>query len=176
MRRIRNLALMGFMGTGKSSVGRIAAAELGFEFVDTDALVEKSAGQSIADCFAQQGEGAFRALESAVVQALAPRERLVIATGGGLVVTPGNLESLRAHALMVCLWAGPETILRRTQHHTHRPLLMDADPLAKIRELLALREPHYRRADIIINSDHRPLREVAQQVIHQFMESVAREA
>ncbi len=159
------------MGTGKSTVGRFVATDLGFEFVDTDALVEAVAGESIADIFAKSGEDTFRRMETIAVQSLATRERLVIATGGGLVVTPGNLDSLRAHALVVCLWAGPETILRRTQHQAHRPLLHDADPLAKIRALLTIREPHYRQADIIISSEHRTGRDVAQQVLHQFRES-----
>jgi len=168
---IRNIALVGFMGTGKSTVGRQVARGLGFEFVDTDSLIEDAAGMEIAEIFKQAGETAFRRLERSVVQAVAGREGLVIATGGGLVVDPANLDSLKTHAMVVCLWASPEAIWERTKHHTHRPLLNDPDPQSRIRELLAEREPHYRKADIIINTGLRPIREVAQQVIHQFRET-----
>ena len=81
---------------------------------------------------------------------------------------PANLASLKTHALVVCLWASPEAIWERVRGHDHRPLLNEADPLAKIRELLAAREPYYRQADVLVNTEMRSLREVAQHVIHQF--------
>lgn len=167
-RDLRNLALIGFMGTGKSVVGQCVAAQLGFDFVDTDALVETAAGQRISDIFRDEGELAFRERERAVVGELATRQRTVIATGGGLVTYRDNLNLLKPHALVCCLWASPETILERIRGHNHRPLLQDPDPPAKIRALLAAREPFYRQADVLINTEFRSVREVGVQVIHQF--------
>ena len=156
------------MGTGKSSVGQLVASHLHFEFLDTDQMIENRAGKTISEIFAQEGEAAFRECERRIVQELAAKQRTVIATGGGLPADAANLESLRAHALLVCLWASPEKIWERVKSQTHRPLLHDPDPLAKIRGLLAVREGSYRKADVLINTEMRSLREVAQQVIHQF--------
>jgi shikimate kinase len=167
-RVILNLALVGFMGTGKSSVGRLAAEQLCFSFVDTDEWIEKEVGQSIPDIFAQQGEAAFRAFEREAVIALGKRRDTVIATGGGLVADPSNLASLKSHALVVCLWASPETIWQRVRSQTHRPLLRAPDPMARIRELLREREPAYRQADVLIHTGFRSAKEVAQQILHQF--------
>lgn len=167
-RNIVNLALIGFMGTGKSSVGRLVAEQLRFEFLDTDELIETRAGKSITEIFAQNGEPAFRELEHRLVAELATRTRTVIATGGGLPVNPANLESLKQHALVICLWASPEKVFERVHNQTHRPLLHEPDPRAKIRALLADREPFYRQADVLLNSEFRSIREVAQQVVNQF--------
>ncbi len=167
-RNIRNLALAGFMGVGKSTVGRMVAEHLGFEFLDTDERIEREAGRSIREIFADHGEGVFRGMEKNLVRSLADRDRLVISTGGGLIVDPDNLASLQSHALVVCLWASPETIYERVRHMTHRPLLQTPDPQAKIRELLAAREPFYRLADVLISVEMRSAREVAQHVVHQF--------
>src|SRR5262245_12670149 len=122
-RRIENLALIGFMGTGKSSVGRLVADTLRFTFLDTDELIETSVGRTITDIFTHQGEAAFRELERKVVEELASRSRLVISTGGGLPANGMNLASLKLHALVVCLWASPEAIFERVRTQTHRPLL-----------------------------------------------------
>jgi shikimate kinase len=167
-RSIHNLALIGFMGTGKSCVGRMAAEVMHFTFLDTDHVIEARAGKRIADIFASEGEPAFRQWERRVVEELTRRQRTVIATGGGLPADEANLASLKTHALVVCLWASPEAIWERVRGHEHRPLLNEADPLAKIRELLAARERFYRQADVLVNTEMRSVREVAQHVIHQF--------
>src|ERR1043166_946220 len=167
-RQIENLALLGFMGTGKSSVGRLVADTLRFTFLDTDRVIEARAGKAIRDIFAQDGESAFRQLERRLVQSLSRRTRTVISAGSGLPIDPTNLESLKDHALVVCLWASPETIYERVRGQNHRPLLNEADPLQKIKTLLAEREPFYRQADVLVNTGLRPLRQVADQVIHQF--------
>jgi shikimate kinase len=167
-RRLVNIALIGFMGTGKTTVGRLVAEHLRFGYVDTDELIQTQTGRSINDIFKTDGEAAFRALEQAVVDALALRSGSVIATGGGLPVNPNNLASLKRHALVVSLWSSPEKIWERVRHQGHRPLLNDLDPQAKIRELLAAREPFYKQADVLINTELRSIREVAQQVILQF--------
>jgi shikimate kinase len=167
-RSIHNLALIGFMGTGKSSVGRMAADVLHYTFLDTDRVIEARAGKSISDIFQQDGEPAFREWERRVVEELTRRKRTVIATGGGLPVNPANLASLKTHALVVCLWASPDTILERVGGHSHRPLLNEPNPKEKIQELLAARGPFYRQADVLVNTEMRSHREVAQQIIHQF--------
>jgi shikimate kinase len=167
-RHLANIALIGFMGTGKTSVGRLVAEQLRFEYMDTDELIQAQTGRSINDIFQNDGEPAFRALEQKIVEELARCRWTVIATGGGLPVNPKNLASLKQHALVVSLWSSPEKIWERVRHQSHRPLLHDADPQAKIRELLAVREPFYKQADVLLNTELRSVREVAQQVIHQF--------
>ena len=167
-RPIRNLALIGFMGTGKSSVGRAVADSLHFTFLDTDHVIEARAGKSIKDIFAQDGEPVFRDWEVRIVEELTHRSKTVISTGGGLPTREANLNSLKTHALVLCLWASPEAIFERVRDHSHRPLLNDADPLAKIRDLLAAREAYYRQADVLVNTEMRSVREVAMQVLHHF--------
>ena len=162
------------MGTGKSSVGQLVAAQMHFAFLDTDHVIESRAGKSVAEIFQQDGEPAFRALEQRIVEELALRRRAVISTGGGLSANDANLAALKSHALLVCLWASPEKIWERVRGQTHRPLLNEPDPLAKIRSLLAAREPYYRQADVLLNTELRSVREVAQQVIHQFQNAASR--
>jgi shikimate kinase len=168
-RNIHNLALVGFMGTGKSSVGRLAAEQLHFAFIDTDELIENEVGKAIPEIFAQLGESAFRKYERDVVSALSGRRDTVIATGGGLVADPANLASLKTHALVVCLWASPETIWERVRAQTHRPLLQTPDPPARIRELLEQRGPSYRQADVLVHTGFRSSKEVAQHILQHFL-------
>jgi shikimate kinase len=168
-RAIRNLVLIGFMGSGKTSIGRLVAARLGFDFVDTDAWIEARTGRSVTRLFEEEGEAVFRRHEREAVAAVALMVRTVIATGGGLPVDPANLASLREHALLICLWAGPETIWERVRRQVHRPLLRTADPQARIRELLAEREPFYRQADVLVNTQSRSIQQVAQYVATQFL-------
>ncbi len=167
-RSIQNIALIGFMGTGKSTVGRVAAEALRFTFLDTDHVIEEWAKKSINDIFAEDGEPAFREWERRIVEQLTHRTKTVVATGGGLAANETNLASLKSHALVVCLWASAEKIYERVRNHAHRPLLNEPDPLAKIKSLLAAREPYYRQADVLVNTEMRSLREVAAQVVHQF--------
>ena len=167
-RSIHNLALIGFMGTGKSCVGRVVANILHFTFLDTDYVIEARAGKAVCDIFAQDGEPAFRQWERRIVEELTRRKETVIATGGGLPMDEANLASLKTHALVICLWASPESIWKRVRGHNHRPLLNEPDPLAKIRQLLAAREPYYRQADVLVNTEMRSVREVALHAVHQF--------
>jgi shikimate kinase len=163
-----NLALIGFMGTGKTTVGRQVAELLHFDFLDTDELIQSSTGRIIADIFSRDGEPAFRALERRVVNELSNRSRTVISTGGGLPTNLDNLTALKSYALVVCLWASPEKIWERVQSQNHRPLLQNPDPRQKIKDLLAERKPFYHEADVLVNTDTRSIREVAQQIVHQF--------
>ena len=167
-RAILNLALVGFMGTGKSSIGRLAAEQLRFAFIDTDELIENEVWRSIPEIFTQQGEAAFRKYERAVVNDLSARRGAVIAAGGGLVADPSNLASLKTQALVICLWASPETIWERVRSQTHRPLLQTPDVPGKIRELLEQRAAAYRQADVQILTEFRSPKQVVQHVLHQF--------
>lgn len=167
-RHLVNIALIGFMGAGKSSVGHLVAEQLHFQYLDTDELIQSRAGRTITEIFKTDGEPAFRKMEADLVQELASRTKTIISTGGGLPINPQNLASLKTYALVVCLWASPEVIWERVKHQAHRPLLHDPDPQKKIRDLLAAREPFYKQADVLVNTELRSVREVAQQVVHQF--------
>ncbi|MBU6410123.1 MAG: shikimate kinase [Verrucomicrobia bacterium] len=169
MRRIVNIALIGFMGAGKTSVAKLVAGQLHFDCLDTDDCIQAATGKTVAEIFESDGEAAFRALEEKTVRELEGRTRTVISAGGGLPVNPKNLASLKTHALVVCLWASPEKIWERVKNQAHRPLLNHEDPQEKIRELLAARRPFYTQADILLNTEARPLRAVADQVVHQFL-------
>ena len=163
-----NIALVGFMGTGKSTVGQMVASMLHFQFLDTDDMIERMAGKRVSDIFASDGESRFREYERQVVDQLRQERSAVFATGGGLITNPRNLASLKEHSLVVCLWCSPEMIMRRVGHQGHRPLLKVADPLERIRTLLNERAPFYRQADVLLSSEFRKPREVATHVVHQF--------
>jgi shikimate kinase len=167
-RQIHNLALIGFMGTGKSSVGRLVARSLHFDFVDTDQMIEERVGKRVSEIFEQDGEPVFRQFEREAVDRLAQMRGVVIATGGGMPANEYNLGSLKSHALVACLWASPETIWNRVRRHSHRPLLQAPDPRQRIRELLETREMWYKQADVLMSTDLRTLPEVAQNILHQF--------
>lgn len=156
------------MGTGKSSVGRLLAEQLGYTFLDTDEAIEERTGKTINQIFAQFGEPVFRDLEKDLLKELSSRDHLVISTGGGLAANTENLASLKTHALTICLWASPEAIWERVRTQHHRPLLNAPDPLAKMKDLLSKREVFYRQADVLVNTERRSVKEVAQHVLHQF--------
>ena len=143
------------MGTGKSSLGRALSRRWHCPFADTDHLIEKKIQMPIRDFFAQKGEAAFRELERECVEKWIPSAGAVISCGGGLVMPDGMIERLKTKGIVVCLFASPETILRRTQSTNHRPLLQTEDPEARIRELMAQREPTYLRAGTSVLTDGR---------------------
>jgi 3-dehydroquinate synthase len=143
----RNIVLTGFMGTGKSTVGKLLAQQLGFEFVDTDLLIEQRAGRTIPEIFEQTGEAAFRQMEADLACELAQRQGVVISTGGRMMLDPGNAAALTRTGRVFCLVATPEEILQRvTQDDDHqRPLLAAADPMQRIVDLLEERQEDYGR-------------------------------
>lgn len=152
-----NLYLVGFMGTGKTTIGRLVAQRLGFRLLDSDHEIERLRGETVADIFAKQGEPAFRAMEREFIFTGHPETGCVVACGGGLVIQPGLLDEMRRRGVVVCLHASLETILKRTQGNRTRPLLnSDVDPLQRIRDLYTVREPIYRRAGTVILTDSRP--------------------
>ena len=162
-----NLYLIGMMGAGKTTVGQVLAQELRYRFFDTDAVVQQAAGQSIAQLFAMAGEAEFRTLETQVLAELSAYNRLVIATGGGIVVQRENWGLLR-HGIIIWLDVPVEQILLRLQGDTSRPLLQDADPAEKVRSLLRQRQSLYAQADLHIawEADETP-QQVAHRIIGQ---------
>ncbi len=162
-----SIALIGFMGAGKSAVGKALAARLGKRFIELDSEIERQAGKSIRDIFARDGEIAFRELEIAATRQLAGERDAVIACGGGIVLNRINIDRLRRNAVIIYLTATPSTIVRRTANDGGtRPLLSTPDRLARVRELLRFRQPFYERAaDITINTTRLDITTVVAQII-----------
>jgi shikimate kinase len=163
-----NLYLVGFMGTGKSTVGRQVAKQLGFQFLDSDQEIERAQGKPVSQIFAEEGEAHFRTLERGFIESGHPASRCIVACGGGLVVPPGMLELLRSRGVVICMHAPIETILRRTMHTSHRPLLEVDNREQRLRELYAQREEIYRRTGTMVLTDRRPLREIAGHVLRVY--------
>jgi shikimate kinase len=152
----RSVVLVGMMGAGKSSVGRRLAKALEIPFVDADTEIEKAASMSIPDIFATRGEPEFRAGERRVVSRLLDAQPSVIATGGGAFMDETTREKVRARGISVWLKADLEVLLRRVKKRGNRPLLKNGDPETVLRELLAVREPVYAEADVVVNSHDIP--------------------
>jgi shikimate kinase len=168
-----NLYLVGFMGTGKSTVGRAVAQKLGFAFIDSDHEIERTRGKTIPEIFASEGEPAFRAMEREFLDRGHPATEVVVSCGGGLVVQPGMLELLQSKGVVICLHASIETILTRTARQRNRPLLEVEDPEARIRSLYAEREPIYRKSGTMILTDARPLNEIVAHVVRAWRRDAA---
>lgn len=139
----RTVALVGLPGSGKSTIGRQLARRLGLPFFDSDAVIEQRIGCSIAEFFREQGEERFRDIESEVVALLAVGEPKVLSTGGGSVLRESNRRVLHGNALVVYLRSSPDEVFRRVRHDRNRPLLQVEDPLQKLRDLHAQRDPLY---------------------------------
>jgi shikimate kinase len=162
-----NLYLVGMMGTGKSAVGRPLAAALGYRFLDADTSVERVAGRSIPELFAEVGEPGFRDLETAVLGQIASWHSLVVATGGGVVTRPENWGHMQ-QGVVVWLDAPPELLLRRlAADPTPRPLLQTADPESQLTSLLSQRQRLYAQADLHIRQAGEPIEQVAAAVLAQ---------
>lgn len=163
----RQLILTGFMGTGKTEVGRILAGRLDRRFVDTDQLVEQEAGLSIPHIFERHGEEYFRNLETGALKSLAGQEpgSLVVATGGGVALREKNRNLLKKMGLIFLLRAPAEVIHRRTSKTGNRPLLQNSDPARTIEKMLEEREPCYRDCDFEIDTTAKTPRQVASEII-----------
>jgi 3-dehydroquinate synthase len=161
----RNIILGGFMATGKSSVGRRLAILLGYDFLDLDTLIAAETGMPISQIFATQGEEAFRALESRMVERVGGRTGCVVATGGGTLVNPRNLESLKRSGVVVTLTADPDTILARIGPSDDRPMLWGGDRRERIRLLLERRAEAYARGDLIVDASAHTIDEVVSHIL-----------
>ena len=171
-RKMANIILTGFSGTGKSLVAKEVAQRLSWDFIDTDEEIVKQAGKPIAEIFQRDGEGRFRELEYEAIERACQQEQAVIAIGGGAIVDPRNYELLVQNGLIVCLEAKPETIYQRLFQETGyesepeiRPLLADENPLECIRQLKVSRQPYYANADWTVHTDNLSISEVAEEVI-----------
>lgn len=158
-----NIVLTGFMGTGKTTVGRLLAQRLSYAFVDTDELIVARTGRSVADIFRHSGQDAFRRWEAWAARELAGSEATVIATGGRLMLDEDNAAALGRNALVFCLTAEPEEILARLAGDERRPLLEVEDPAARVRELLQARAEAYGRFRQVSTSGKSP-EEVAEEI------------
>ena len=164
---MKNIVLVGFMGTGKTEVGKILSKKLGYALIDADTEIEKKQNMTITEIFRQQGEPAFRDIESEIIKKLAGMKKTVISTGGGAVLRPENISNLKSNGVVVCLSATPETVLQRTSVNNDRPLLQTENPLQKIKELLEYRRPYYEKADIMIDTENKNPLEIAEEIIRK---------
>jgi shikimate kinase len=168
-----NIALIGFMGTGKTSVGQKLAKKLKWRFIEVDTLIAQLAGKSIPEIFAKDGEIIFREWEIEAIKQVSRGKKQVIACGGGVVLNTINITRLKETSVMILLTAAPDTIFKRTTGDRDiRPLLTDTtDPATRIKELLKFRKPYYERsADIVISTSRLNLNTVAERIIQKLSE------
>lgn len=163
----RNIVLTGFMGTGKTSVSRELSRITGMRVIDMDAEIEKQEGMKISEIFSSFGEPRFREIETEIAKKTASKHDVIISAGGGAVLREENVKALSGTGDIVCLWAEPEEILKRTGRSDDRPLLQVEDPLKKIKELLDFRRPFYEKAGLRIDTDGLSPREVAEEILRR---------
>jgi shikimate kinase len=154
--RLFSVALVGLPGSGKSTVGRQLARRLQFSFLDSDHVIEERLGCSIRDYFEREGEASFRDVEESVIDELTGLAEGVLSTGGGSVLRPANRQHLRERSHVVYLRSSPEELFRRLRHDVNRPLLQVHDPLGRLRDLYAQRDPLYRETAHFIVETGRP--------------------
>jgi len=152
------------MATGKSSVGRRLASLLDYDFLDMDAVIEDEEGMTIPQIFSTRGEPAFRALESGLVQRLAVQHGKVIATGGGTIANPQNLETLKSSGTVITLTANPETVLLRVGSGESRPMLKGGDKLERIEQLMQERAHAYAQANLTVDTSSLDVDQVARHI------------
>jgi shikimate kinase len=163
-----NIVLVGFMGAGKSAVGRIVADRLARTFIDMDTEIERREGRGIPDIFRDAGESYFRTLERALAAELSARKNLVVATGGGIVLHPDNIADFERSGLVVALEVSPEQVLERVKADVRRPLLQTPDKIGRIRELMERRRPQYDAIRFRVDTNGRAPEEVASLVLALF--------
>lgn len=159
-KRNPNIVLVGFMGTGKTSIAKRLSAQLRMRYVDTDDVIEKESGRSTTDIFETDGESIFRQLESELVDKVSKLSNQVVSTGGGVVLKEENVAKLKEKGIVFCLTATAEEIYRRVGHQTHRPLLQTPDPMKTIQTMLAERAPYYAKADHTVETTGRTFEEI----------------
>jgi shikimate kinase len=161
---LRQAVLVGFMGAGKSTVGRILAQRLGAEFVDVDERIEAAAGESIKEIFASRGEDAFRKLETAAIRDAVSVPGRVVAAGGGAFVVEGNRRLLKRYAPVIFLDVSMETVQKRLSADRSRPLFPGRKDEEKLRNMMEMRRPAYQEADFTVSTDDRPASEIADRI------------
>lgn len=164
---MKNIVLTGFMGTGKTEVGRELARLLDLKLIDIDTEIEKAERMTINEIFKQFGEARFREIETEMIKKISEKKNIVISTGGGAVLRDENVISLKENGVIICLTASPETIFKRLQYNSDRPLLQAENPFQRIRDLLNFREPFYDKADILIDTENKTPLQIAEEIIEQ---------
>lgn len=167
----KNIALIGYMGTGKTTIGKKLAKSLNLNMVDTDALIEEQQNRSIAQIFETDGEAGFRQLEGELLKVLVTKKDLLISTGGGIILDENNRQILKANTFLVSLTAKPESIYARVKDDTKRPLLQGGDPYHKIVTMMEERKPFYEIGDIIIPTDEGTLKSCVEAIIEAYQKS-----
>lgn len=162
---MNNIYLVGFMGTGKTHIGKELARKKKWNFVDLDDLIELREKRRIVDIFAKDGEAYFRRLENKVLKEVAKEKKFVVACGGGVVINPENIRIMKEGGKVICLSAAPEVILKRTSTSVDRPLLKVVDPKKQIIHLLKLRAPYYAQADKTIDTSKLSPKEVVDRIL-----------
>ena len=160
-----NIVLTGMMGTGKTVVGKKLTQKLNMKYIGTDGIIEKDVGMSIPKIFKRKGEPYFRDVETKAVKCVAMLDNFVIDTGGGEVQRSENMKELERNGVIICLTASPDAILRRTSKTNYRPLLNVDDPVSEIRKLLEKRKQFYKRCNRMIDTSHKGIEEVADEII-----------
>lgn len=171
-----NLVLIGFMGTGKTSLGRKLAKVLNKEFIDTDAEIEKLTGLSIPQIFKKHGEIRFRSEEKLMIKKVAQRDECVISTGGGVVLVPENMEALSQKGWIIRLTASPKVIFSRVAKRNNRPLLYRHKSVEYIEELMKQREPYYKCADLTLDTSNADSEELIERVLQFLKEKESHES
>jgi shikimate kinase len=164
---MKNIVLTGFMGTGKTAVGRELARLLNMQLIDIDTKIEDAEKMTINEIFKQFGEPRFREIETEMIKKLSESKNRIISAGGGAVLKQENMSILTKSGIVVCLTATPETILRRTGNSNDRPLLQVENPLEKIKELLNFRKPFYEKVDIMIDTEGKTPLQIAEEIIEK---------
>ncbi len=165
---MKNLVLTGFMGTGKTAVGRELSRMLDMKIVNIDTEIELSQKMTINEIFKNYGEEYFRNIETGLIKKFSEKENVIISTGGGAVLREENMELLRKNGVIFCLNASPATIFERTSRSGDRPLLKVDDPKTKIKELLDSRRPYYEKAGITIETDGKSPLRIAEEIRELF--------
>jgi shikimate kinase len=161
----KQIFLVGMMGTGKSTIGHLLANYLKLKCLDSDQWIESQTSLSIPEIFKSKGESHFRTLEKIFITQELPRERCVISCGGGLCIHPGMMNTLKSKGIVICLWASPNEIIKRTKDEKGRPLLATSNPSQKINEILEVRKSIYQSADHIVQTDGLLPEEVTQHIL-----------
>ncbi|NQT90830.1 MAG: AAA family ATPase [Candidatus Omnitrophica bacterium] len=168
---MKNIVIVGFMGTGKTAVSKVLASRLKWQRLCIDDMIEWKVGKPISRIFEEDGEVRFRKIESQMVASAAKDKNVVVDAGGGVVIDEQNIRRLKDHGTIFCLTATPDVILERTRACGHRPLLQVEDPLHEIKELLGRRKEYYKRADHVIETSDITPDEAADEILKIMQES-----
>lgn len=166
---MKNIVLLGFMGTGKTTVAKELSRRLKKEYVEIDDLIEKDQKDTIENIFKNKGETYFRQVEKNITKKISQKEDLVISTGGGVVLDEENIKNLKKNGILICLEANPKVILERVKKETQRPLLKVKNPKQRIKELLEKRRPFYQKADFYIDTSNLSIQEVADKIVEIYL-------